>query len=51
MTAHITKKAHGYELAISQDVSGRYPVRVVWVADKRTARKVAAEYNAQPWNF
>lgn len=51
MTAHITKKSQGYELAISPTVRAADAIRVVWVADKRAARKLAAEYGAQPWNF
>lgn len=51
MTAHITKTKQGYELTISRTASLRDAIRVTWVANKREARKVASEYNAEPWNF
>lgn len=51
MTAHLTKKGHGYELAISPSVRAGDATRVLWVSDKRKARKIAAEYGATPWNF
>lgn len=51
MTAHIIKKSHGYELSISPTVRAGDATRVLWVADKRKARKVAAEFGATPWNF
>jgi hypothetical protein len=51
MTAHITKKNHGYELAISPTFRAADAIRVLHVPGKREARKIAAEYNAKPWNF
>lgn len=51
MTAHLTKKSQGYELSISPTVREADAIRVLWVADKRKARKVAAEFGATPWNF
>lgn len=39
-------------LDIAEIVEGRRTVfRTVTVGDKREARRVAADYSAQPWNF
>lgn len=48
--AHIMKVSGGYELCITTQLR---PVggAVVKVPDKKTARKIAAQFNATPWNF
>lgn len=50
MFAHITKVGNGFELRITHEVR---PVGgiVVWCANKKAARAVAASHNAKPWNF
>lgn len=50
-TAHITKTRDGYELQISNTCRAVDSFMTAQVPDKRTARKVAAELNAKPWNF
>ena len=51
MTAHITKTKTGYDLRISPTMRAADWTHMVAVADKRMARAIAKQYNAQPWNF
>ena len=41
----------GYDLFITADPTLRNVLNLLFVADRREARKQAAAFNAIPWNF
>lgn len=55
MYAHYTNPSVHTEnsptVRISSDIQGRDVLKVVRVAGRRDARKVAQQHGAQPWNF